>query len=118
MAEFYRKIVEWNKIKRVDFGWNTVARPTFMNPELLGHYAKGYFEDLLSTVPEDDHRKSYLYGFEKQVTTHEVNKDQLRRLRNYLDKIDQRRNTDWKSLYPYLVEIIEKENIDNENKTI
>lgn len=118
MAEFYKKIVEWNKIKRVDFGWNTVARPTFMNPEHLGHYAKTYFEELLLIVPEDDHRKSYLYGFEKQVTTHEVNKEQLKRLCNYLDKIDQRRNTDWKSLYPYLVDIAEKENIYNENKTI
>jgi hypothetical protein len=117
MGEFYRKIMEWNKIKRVDFGWNTVARPTFMNPENLGHHAKVFFEDLLSVIPEDDHRKLYLYGFEKQVTTHEVDKTQLKRLRNYLDKIDQRRDTDWRSLYPYLVEVFEKENID-EIKTI
>lgn len=117
MGEFYRKIIEWNKIKKVDFGWNTVARPTFMNPENLGHHAKVFFEDLLSAVPEEDHRKLYLYGFEKQVTTHEVDKTQLKRLRNYLDKIDQRRDTDWRSIYPYLVEVFEKENID-EIKTI
>ena len=103
--------MEWRKIRRIDFGWNTVARPTFMNPEIIGHYAKPFFEDLLSTIPEDDHRKQYLYGFEKQVTTHEIDKDRLKRLSNYLDKIDTRRNTDWKSLYPWLVELLNKENI-------
>ena len=117
MGDFYRKIMEWNKIKKVDFGWNTVARPTFMNPEHLGHHAKEFFEDLLSVVPEGDHRKLYLYGFEKQVTSSQVDKTQLKRLRDYLDKIDQRRNTDWRSLYPYLVEVFEKEKID-EIKTI
>jgi hypothetical protein len=111
MGDFYRKIMEWRKIRRIDFGWNTVARPTFMNPEIIGHYAKPFFEDLLSTIPEDDHRKQYLYGFEKQVTTYEIDKDRLKRLSNYLDKIDMRRNTDWKSLYPWLVELLNKENI-------
>ena len=111
MGDFYRKIMEWRKVRRIDFGWNTVARPTFMNPEIIGHYAKPFFEDLLSTIPEDDHRKQYLYGFEKQVTTYEVDKERLLRLSNYLDKIDVRRNTDWKSLYPWLVELLNKENI-------
>jgi hypothetical protein len=114
MGDFYRKIMEWRKIRRVDFGWNTVARPTFMNPEILGHHAAPFFADLLSTVPDDDHRKQYLIGFETQVINHEVDKDRLQRLYNYLDKIDKRRGTDWKSLYPYLVEVIEKE-ITNEN---
>jgi hypothetical protein len=52
-----------------------------------------------------------MYGFEKQVTTYEIDKDRLKRLSNYLDKIDMRRNTDWKSLYPWLVELLNKENI-------
>lgn len=105
MAEFYKKIMEWNKIKKVDFGWNTVARPTFMNPDQLGFYAKDFFDELLMVVPEEDHRKQYLYGFAKQVTTHDVDYDQIDRLRSYLDRIDERRGTDWKSLYPYLVNI-------------
>ena len=40
---------------------------TGMNPEILGHYAAPFFTDLLSTVPDDDHRKQYLIGFETQV---------------------------------------------------
>jgi hypothetical protein len=111
MAEFYQKIMKWNEIKTIGFGWNTVANPTFMNPEILGHYAAPFFKELLSTVPDNDHRKQYLIGFETQVTTHEVDKDRLKRLSNYLDKIDQRRKTNWRELYPYLVDLLNKENI-------
>jgi hypothetical protein len=82
-----------------------------MNPEILGHYAVPFFKELLSTVPDNDHRKQYLIGFETQVTTHEVDKDRLKRLSNYLDKIDQRRKTNWRELYPYLVDLLNKENI-------
>jgi organic radical activating enzyme len=111
MAEFYRKIAEWNKIRQVNFGWNTIASPSFMNPEILGHYATDFFDELLDTVPDDDHRKSYLVGFKTQVTTHEVDRVRLRRLSDYLDKIDVRRKTDWKSLFPWLVDICVKEDV-------
>jgi organic radical activating enzyme len=45
MAEFYQKIMKWNEIKTIGFGWNTVANPTFMNPEILGHHAKSFFKN-------------------------------------------------------------------------
>jgi hypothetical protein len=113
MAEFYEKIMKWNEIKPIGFGWNTVANPTFMNPEILGHYAGSFFDELLSTIPNDEHRKRYLEGFKTQVTTHPVDPTRLKRLYNYLNKIDERRGTDWKSLYPWLVEICEKETVKN-----
>ncbi len=109
MAEFYQKIMKWNKIKTIGFGWNTVANPTFMNPEILGHHAESFFNELLSTIPDNEHRKSYLEGFKTQVTTHPVDPIRLKRLYNYLNKIDERRGTDWKSLYPWLVDICENE---------
>jgi organic radical activating enzyme len=109
MAEFYRKIMDWNKIRQVNFGWNTIANPTFMSPEILGHYATDFFDELLSVIPDTDHRKIYLEGFKTQVTTHDVDPYRLKKLYDYLEKIDVRRNTDWKSLYPWLVEICNKE---------
>lgn len=108
MAEFYRKVLEWNKIKKVDFGWNTVARPTFMNPDQLGTYAKPYFDELLEIIPKEDHRRQYLEGFATQVTTHPIDYYLIRRLKRYLDKIDERRGTNWKALYPYLTDIHDK----------
>lgn len=106
MPEFYRKVMKWKEQKHIGFGWNTVATPTFMNPDQLGHYAKPYFDELLSIIPDDDHRKLYLDGFSKQVTTHKVDDILLNRLSSYLDKIDERRNTNWRELFPYLDEIV------------
>jgi len=111
MGDLYRKIIEWRKIRTVDFGWNTVANPTFMNPEILGYYASDFFDDLLSTIPDDDHRKAYLKGFKTQVENFGVDRQRLKRLSDYLDKIDIRRKTDWKSLYPWLHDICIKEDV-------
>jgi hypothetical protein len=110
MWEFYEKINEWNKIKRVDFGWNTVKEPIFMNPEIIGIHAKEFLDKLLSVVPDNDNRKIYLEGISNQIVNHEVDQVRLNRLCTYLDKIDQRRGTNWKELYPWLNKILVNEN--------
>lgn len=110
MWEFYEKINDWNKIKKVDFGWNTVKEPIFMNPEIIGVHAKEYLDKLLSVVPDNDGRKIYLEGIRNQIINHEVDHVRLDRLCTYLDKIDQRRGTNWKELYPWLNKIQINEN--------
>lgn len=121
MVDLYKKIPEWNKTKRIYFGWNTVANPTFMSPEILGHYASEYFSELIEVVEKFDFAKKqeyeYLYGFKQQVTTHNVDPVRLKRLSNYLDRLDERRNTNWRNLYPWLEDIIQKESRDVEVRT-
>lgn len=113
MKDLYAKVVEWDKQKRIFFGWNTVANPTFMSPEILGHYAGKYFDELVEvvkTIPSV--RKdliSYLGGFKTQVTKHEVDPVRLKKLSNYLDRLDERRKTNWRELYPWLEVIIQRE---------
>lgn len=109
MSEFYEKIVEWNKIRKIDYGWNTVATPSFMNPEILGHYSKPFWEKLINVFPKLDDSKQYLIGFMNQCVNHPIDPVRLKMLRNYLDRIDKRRNTNWRELYPWLNEIFEKE---------
>lgn len=109
MADFYAKVMEYQKVKKIDYGWNTVKMPSFMNPEILGHHATKYFDKLLDTIDATDYRRRYLEGFKKQVTSHPVDVPRLTKLRNYLNGIDTRRKTDWKSLYPWLVEVMDKE---------
>jgi len=105
MPEFYSKIMEWSKQKKITFGWNTIANPKFLNPEILGKHAAPYFDELLSIVPDKEDWHEVLNGFRTQVVNHEVDRVRLEKLFNYLDNIDKRRNTDWRSLYPYLLEI-------------
>lgn len=107
MAEFYGKFHEWSKIKTINYGWNIVVTPSFMDPCIIGNYAEKYFDDLLNEVPIQDHRRNYLDGFKQKVVKHEIDPIRLRKLWDYLDKIDIRRGTDWKSLYPWLYDICE-----------
>jgi hypothetical protein len=121
MAEFYRKIMAWNtyriekqgamglvdtQIKVVNFGWNIVVTPTHMDPCMLGEYAAPFFDELLAVIPDDDNRKLYLKGFKTKVVKSPIDPIRLHRLANYLDKIDFRRKTNWRSLYPWLEEIV------------
>ena len=105
MADFYRKVNEWSKVKEIEYGWNTIAHPTFMAPEILGHHAGKYFDELLEVVPDKADWHEVLNGFKTQVVTHKVDYERIKKLTDYLDNIDKRRDTDWKSLYPYLNEI-------------
>tara|TARA_R110000803_G_scaffold208369_1_gene276982 strand:+ start:6729 stop:7958 length:1230 start_codon:yes stop_codon:yes gene_type:complete len=105
MADLYRKVIEWGKVKDIEFGWNTIAHPRFMAPEILGHHAAPYFDELLSVVPDKNDWHEVLNGFKTQVVNHKVDNERILKLTNYLDSIDKRRDTDWKSLYPYLNEI-------------
>lgn len=121
MAEFYKKIMEWNtyriekqgamglvdtQIKVVNFGWNIVVTPTHMDPCMLGEHATKFFDDLLAVIPDEDNRKRYLQGFKTKVVKSPVDPIRLHRLANYLDKIDFRRQTNWRELYPWLVDIV------------
>jgi hypothetical protein len=102
MSDLYRKVNEWRKVRHIDMSWNTIAHPTFMSPEILGVNAKPYFDELLSIVPDESDWHEVLNGFATQVTTHEVDNERLKKLSNYLNNIDNRRDTDWKGLYPEL----------------
>lgn len=113
MEGLYSRIMEWNKIKEVTYSWNTVANPEFMNPEILGKYAKPYFDKLLDIIPKDNITGSKIIkGFYTQVVNHEVDYNRIQRLSNYLDNIDKRRNTNWRELYPYIPEILKE--VENE----
>ena len=106
MADLYKKVNEWSKVKEIEYGWNIIAHPTFMAPEILGHYAGEYFDQLLEVVPNKHDWHEVLKGFKQQAVTHEVDYVRLEKLKNYLDNIDKRRDTDWKNLYPYIVDIL------------
>jgi len=106
MAEFYKFLNEWKKVKYINYGWNIVVTPTFMDPCIIGHHATKYFDDLLEEIPDNDpQRKNYLDGFKQKVVKHDIDPIRLRKLWDYLDKIDERRGTNWKSIYPWLYEL-------------
>ena len=115
MPDLYRKVMEWRKVKFMNVSWNIIANPTFMAPEIMGHHFGKYFDELLDIVKDIGHWRRVLEGFKQQVVSHEVDFKRLTKLENYLDNIDRRRNTDWRSLYPEIVEVIETNPDRNED---
>lgn len=114
MAEFYRRIGEWRKQRPdITYGWNTVVNPQHFNPDIFGPYVMQYVDDLIAAVPvETDRDRSeikYLDGIRKQIAASEINPQRLNNLRMLLDEIDRRRGTDWKSIYPWMVEAFDFE---------
>ena len=53
----------------------------------------------------------YMVGIKKQVTTNQTNVHKMHELYHYLNELDRRRSTDWKSIYPWLVTHFNKLNI-------
>jgi len=107
------KVIEWNKQKQIHMGWNVVANPPFLDPSVFGHYLTEYVDKLLASA---QHLKiphfpdiSYLDGFGVQIKTAPINKEMITELRNYLDELDKRRNQNWRSIYPWMDEIMIKE---------
>jgi len=104
------KIVEWNKIKHIRQGWNVVAHPTFLDPSVFGHYLTEYTDKLVDSASRlDNSYVNYLEGFAVQIKSSEVNKEQMKELRDYLDELDVRRKQNWRGIYPWMDEIFIKE---------
>ena len=97
----YRKI---NPKISMHFGMVT-GRP-WMHPNAFGK--KFWQEDvknILSVMPNNDERdtvtRKYMEGTFDQIPLH-LDQKQIKNLKNFLDQIDQRRNTNWREVYPYL----------------
>lgn len=118
MAEFYKKLNDWSKIKPINYSWNVVVNPTFMDPCIIGNHAIKYFDDLLDIISDDVAGKNYLNGFRQKVLNHPVDSVRLKQLYDYLEKIDIRRNTDWKSIYPWLVDLYKTESVKLTKRTL
>jgi len=59
-------------------------------------------------LPEHKSVKEYLKGIRDQSISSQPNLQKIKDLFEFLEKIDHRRNTNWRSVYPWLVELFHK----------
>lgn len=100
--ELAEKIQGWRKQKDIGHGWNIIAHPVFFAPDIFGKHMKEYFDKLIAHSAD----VGYLKGFRDKVISKNVDAAQLLRLRNYLDKLDHRRNLNWREIYPWMDDIM------------
>ena len=113
--QYLEKMNSWNDIRRqhkfhdIFFSFMTVNAPPYMMPDIfVPGLFENEFEQILNLMPRetDYQNKSYehMAGIYKQIEITPVNNDMIETLKIYLDEIDRRRNTNWRSLFPWLEE--------------
>jgi len=112
LDQLFEKINIWNKTRDVWWYGNSVNYPSYMFIDMFGDAFTEYFDRCLTLMPEEkpEHLnvKNYLTGIRDQSRSKEPNTDKIKDLYEFLDKMDQRRGTTWRSIYPKLVELFSK----------
>lgn len=112
MPEFLRRVNEYRKTRPIYQNFMTVQDPHPLNPDYFGGdvFVEDFREivDVLNqAVPLDPYYANlipYMEGMARQIQASQPNKEKLTQLKAYLDELDHRRGTDWKSLFPWAVE--------------
>lgn len=103
----YEKILEWRQQfprLKYHFQMNTDVSKLFLNP---GHWGselwRGDFEKLLDLMyhNREEHADEML-GIWQRIQATQPDAEQRELCAIYLDELDRRRGTDWRSLFPYL----------------
>ena len=104
------KLKEWNTTRPVHHHFGTPAPgPSYFNAGILGgDQFKDDFDQILSLMPcvtdEDKITYDYMSGIANSIVQSDINPVEITKLLTYLDEKDRRRGTDWKTLFPWLVE--------------
>jgi hypothetical protein len=106
------KIIEWNKQRPVYWYGNSVNSPDFMFIDMFGDVFKADFDsaiDLMPTeFPEHQSVRNYLIGIRDQSGNTGINLTRIEKLYTMLETFDKRRNTNWRSVYPWLPELFKQ----------
>jgi organic radical activating enzyme len=115
LPKLIEKINEWNKIKTIYHYQNSVNAP---KNQLIDMFGNIFTEDFnraielkLERTPEEISSKEYLRGIAKQSASRLPNIQNITSLFNMLNKLDQRRRTDWTKTFSWLVDEFAKYNL-------
>ena len=76
-------------------------QPTYLVPSIMGNIFEQDFEKILQLMP-DSINKEHMEGIAKESIQATVNSSELLKLKTFLDENDRRRNTNWKTTFPWL----------------
>lgn len=107
MSTLYEKINEYNKVRKVSFGFNMLKHPNYMDPSI---FPTGFFDqdfkNILESMPNSDNSDKtqieHMKGIWKTINNTKSNLTLVTDLKKYLDQMDIRHNTNWKLVFPWL----------------
>ncbi len=107
-----KKINEWNKQRPVYWYGNSVNYPDYMFIDMFGDIFKDDFDRAINLMPTEfpEHQsvRNYLIGIRDQSNNTGINLTRIENLYTMLETFDKRRKTNWRGVYPWLVELFKQ----------
>ena len=107
LPDLLEKIQEWNKTRTVYHYQNSVNNISYMFIDIFGDIFAEDFDKILSfkleRTPEEISSKKYMAGIASQSKSMKPNVKEITNLYNFLTKMDLRRKTTWRDIFPWLV---------------
>lgn len=104
----FEKIKYYRKInKKIDIRFGFVTGKTHLHPRIYGSdFWKDDFNNIVEAMPKDTPMDNVIVrsfkGALKSITNNNPDLKTIKTFKFYLDQLDRRRNTNWRSVYPYL----------------
>jgi len=104
-----KKLKEWSQDRKIEHYFAQVYYPDYMAPDILGaDEFSNDFKTILNLMETESWHgpsaKEHFTAITNNVKNSRLDKGKVLQLITYLDEIDRRRKTDWKTLFPWLEE--------------
>jgi MoaA/NifB/PqqE/SkfB family radical SAM enzyme len=107
LPELLEQINQWNQTRTVYHYQNSVNGPSYMFIDMFGDIFVDDFNRALALktedTPEQRSSKKYLQGIAQQSASQGPNVPEITKLFDFLNEMDRRRNTNWTTVFPWLV---------------
>jgi len=110
MPALLKKLQEWRKKRKIGHWFSGVTpQPEYLKLHVLGgEIFKQDFEEILSLMPsdtdEDKLAKEYMDGIYKETCSTGIIPELVNDLFVFLNEKDRRRNTNWREIFPWLLD--------------
>jgi hypothetical protein len=107
--DLIRKIHYYRRYKPIAMSLNTIDKPSFFSLYIFGNTISHLIEPILNEIAiEDEVFFEVTDGIYNKMKNSEPDMKQIKQFVSFMDIMDFRRKTAWKSMFPELNSIIEK----------
>jgi organic radical activating enzyme len=110
IPDLLKKLKIWKSKRSVGHYFTELAPgPSYLKPDIFGsHFFAEDFKTILALLDDNTNQeketKKYMSGIFNKISSNKGNTQEIKDLIIYLDEIDRRRNTNWKTIFPWLEE--------------
>lgn len=110
IADLIKKVEDINSLRTVNkitSGWSLVENLEFLHPKIMPvGFFDSYFGTILEAAANDQFMSNRFTSYMNLLNSVDADFEKIQRLINYLDKLDTRRHTNWRSTFPWFEQFV------------